>query len=886
MKNVTFFLIALLFLCIFSINVLAEIPNAYSGTKGIYRMNNESGMIIDNSGTGNTLTESGDVVAVAGTIDGAGSFNGGDYLTDTTFTGIDNSSGIGFGFWALFDDTTNNKCAGGLGNNAETRYFGFQFDGGFKCYGNVGGTGFTAKLTGVGTGYYGHYFCKINASGAFFYYNGVLNVSDTSDPLDISGDAISDFSIGTHPLASNYANGAFQISGDIDEVVVFNRNLPLDEIQALAADSFGAPPAPSTTSHLNYTRPRPNESEVITWRIFDINTTVDAEYNFNASLYINESLVETREYSSGKNIYVNFTTIRDQGDYNYSIKFQYDGIKNFTNTTKQTFRVDFIEPVIEYKNYFVYLTNNYTRNLTYVLNITHCPSTAVVRRYIDGTLDNETNFTCSTNLTRSIKYFPDASGQFNISFIVNLTSIGGNESTTTKQYDFLADLEPAQIVYINISYPDGFFNPIANVSLICSDDIAPIIEYNITYNSENVYFGNLTNGSTASNNYTLNYGNNVVYGYCKDFFSKTRDSIVETIYTREISLIDEVLGTPFDYTNVSSLIIYFDDNSTSYDFKAHTTTTVNFTSSSNNKLRLEIDYYNQDVVTRYVDVALGETNELRICANTDDRTHYEQLIISATQRRVSLKSVFSNCVVAEDYTRFVYQNSYVLKAYTINRLYYLYSYDDNDNKVYLASMDGSLQTYYNIDILEFNNQEFDLSIAGDSLTISNYNDMITLFYSNLDNDSVKTELTITEINGSNVLFHTIETDSPNNIYMYFDYSTLNLSDKSTFKAEVQVTNGDGEISIIKKYFNIQGESGILTAGFALTISIFLIFFGLTFTISRLSLSWFGIVAVLASIIVLSLSTPAWYITFFMGLNIIVLIYIIILLTQQNTATVT
>jgi len=391
--------------------------------------------------------------------------------------------------------------------------------------------------------------------------------------------------------------------------------------------------------------------------------------------------------------------------------------------------------------------------------------------------------------------------------------------------------------------------------------------------------GNRTNGTLIVNRTNIVSGSNSLQGYCKDFFGANVSNITKDIYARSIYIINERTNNLFDYTNLTSLIVYFDDNSTSFNFKTNATSHINFTSELTSKLRFELVYSNGDVITRYIDTSLS-TEDLRVCANTDPSTYYEQIIIASTQRKVSLKNVFSNCVIAEDYTRFAYQDSLILKAYSINSLYYLYTFDGN-KKVYLASMDGSLSTYYNIDVLEFKSQSVNIAITPETLTFDRESGYLRLYYKNSRNDSISTAITITQLNNSQLLFSSTETDSPNEFYMYFDYTTLNVTNGTLFKIDLTKTDSEGVVTSMTRYFNTLAQSGIISSGFAFTIALLLLFFGLTLTIVRLALGYFGVVICLMSLAVLSLGVGAWYITLLMAIDIIIAVFIALLLWTQN-----
>ena len=388
--------------------VSAEIPNAYSGLKGLYRLNNDTGIIVDNSGTGNTLTEFGNVITIPGIIDNGSNFSKSNFLYDNSFSGITNSSGIGLGGWFNLSDTTNVITPISLSNTVETSYLSLQFDGGFKCYGSIDGTGFIAKLTNMPPiGKWAHYFCKINSTGGYFYYNGVLNISDTSDPLDASGVGIDHFSLGTSSFESNHADDAFRLVGYADEVFVVNRNLPLNEIEDLAADNFA--PGAVTEESINIIIHYPTDYLAIN-EIPNGNIWINVTHNDTGTTTcdINDTdWTDQGSTTSFNHTFLNNTFI-ENGNYTVVVYCNQTGTNNGTATVH--FKVDTSLPVITFNN------NNF-------FNVSE--NTSTVNQYLDSLqvnisfADNIDLFGYMINITReNVVYYNFT----NISVFENETS--------------------------------------------------------------------------------------------------------------------------------------------------------------------------------------------------------------------------------------------------------------------------------------------------------------------------------------------------------------------------------------------------------------------------------------------------------------------------------
>jgi hypothetical protein len=554
-------------------------------------------------------------------------------------------------------------------------------------------------------------------------------------------------------------------------------------------------------------------------------------------------------------------------------------------TKSKTFKV--IDPFF-FEGFTDYVNSSSTlwaRNLSYSLSY-NCYGSNNVDMYIDNAFYQTLTPTCDeTNRTLSGYYQHGTETDYLIKFVLN-----GTYNYTLNDWhntSFETDLYNPTVTYFNISWVDGFNFTTANLTMGCLDTAFDNLSYNLTLNNNDVMFGYFDNNTNQTNSSVLTNGENSGFAGCGDLFGVGNDTLTFNVYMRSMFLIDERSNTAFNVQNLSSVIVYFDDNSSEFDFKAANVSGVNFTSAVTNKLRFELVYIDGSIKTRWVDISLDNTSDLRVCANPEGVKHYEQLIVSATNRPVTLKNVYSDCVVAEDYTRFAYQDSYMVKAFTISSLYYLYTYDNDDNRVYLASLDGSISTYYNLDVLDFNQEGYNVNLMGEALTFSRSGNIFTIRYRDVNNDSVSTTMTITEMNTSTDVFTTTDTTQPNEMLVYFDISTLNVSvsNFTLFKLQVETTDSEGVVEVFNRYFNMQGSSGYLVGAVAFVIALCLTIFGLTLTTAKISLGWFGIIIQLASIAILSLATATWYITLLMAFNAIILVFIIILLMNQNYSSV-
>lgn len=530
-------------------------------------------------------------------------------------------------------------------------------------------------------------------------------------------------------------------------------------------------------------------------------------------------------------------------------------------------------------------TNNYTRNLTYRINFT-CPNifNTYLATYINGTQNTSYLITCSNEtfyFNGSFTY--DIEAPYDINFALNSTHIPANNTFYTVNSTFISDLNPPEIVYLNLTVNVLFGLAKTNISIECSDTIQPNLTNSLVLNNLTVDSLNLANGTFYTKEGNLTNGNNVLVGTCSDLLSNVTQQLNYSILLRSIILIDEKTGELFNLDNVTVARAYFDDNQSYIDL---VNSTANFTILDAGNLRFEFTYSNS-IITRYADLTLTDPT-LRICINKEGVTHYEQLVLSATEKAVVIKNVFSNCIIAADYTRFAYQDSLALKYFTTEALYYLYTYSGS-NRVYLASLDGSITTYIDIDQLEFGQTAYDLSVLDDAITFQNLNTTTTrIYYLNKEQDNIDLSLTITNMLTDVEVLSLTTTDFSdyNEFTIYFDHSTLaNVTNETVFKLDLLRTTSEGQ-STLTRYFNINSKSGVLQSNIAVVLGFLLSVFGLTLASTRITFSWFGILVMIASIALLSFAVSTWYITFLIALDAIVLIYIALITVTKNYSTLT
>jgi len=535
-------------------------------------------------------------------------------------------------------------------------------------------------------------------------------------------------------------------------------------------------------------------------------------------------------------------------------------------------------------------TYNFVRNLTSRI-ITACSGNGTLLRNINNTLNASYPFVCSiSGSTFNNSYIHPIEGNYTINWtlLANNITIGTSNNTP-----FISDLFNP-IALLNVTSGLGFFNVSSafNISLNCTDNMYSPLNYTKILNNATLFNGTLPNATLQVNQSNLANGTNIIVGVCADPFGSTISELNITLYLKSLALIDEINNTACDVSNLTGAKVYIDDNSTYFDYKFYNTSlinisTVNFTTINTTRLRFELKYSSGAIITRYIDVSLfNNTDQVRVCCNREGVTHFEQLITSAISRPVYLQSIFSKCFVAADYTRFVFQDRKVLKAFTIQQPYYLTTII-NRGQVLLASLDGSIQTEINLDTLELIATPFDFSIIQSALSFRNGGaNTTTILYNNSAGDNLNGTLVIRDITNNAVLFN-MTMLNPNDWTLVFDYTTLNLSNSTMFQITYTATTTSGLVKTTKAYFTGRGANGIILNSVAAVISILLLLFGLSIASARITFAWLGIIICLAAFIILTLAAGGiWYITFLQAITAIVVIYIVINLAKQSGDTIT
>lgn len=443
---------------------------------------------------------------------------------------------------------------------------------------------------------------------------------------------------------------------------------------------------------------------------------------------------------------------------------------------------------------------------------------------------------------------------------------------------------PYANVTLNITYNRGLFPTDQNSTLnvtITDEGYGPIT-CNITING-NSTISNFTSGDNKQFGLNMLNGENYINVNC------TNDMGLSTIEEEYFStsmvhyiLINEETGDPYSITS-ESIVMFVPAQNLSYNMSDAGVNDVYFVWNDTEEVRFEIEYSGvSGVITRDFDTVLEAGNETRVCV-ANYQTFYEQILYSsANDKGIALYSVFADCYLLQDYTKFAYSDAFMLRGFTIPTFYYLYVWDTDGNKAVLGELDGGIASEINIDLIEFKQREYTISILGDEVSISAYtNTTIQIYYK--DPANLNDKIIVTVKNGSTTLYTYTEHTEPNDVTLYWDHTTQNLTDM-LLTLTIDKYTEDELTETITKLFYANGLSGNMNPSVALLISGVLVFFGLTFVAVRYVFGYFGIIIDIVAIAILTQAPANQYIILMEAIITIMLIFKIFLMKEEYAKT--
>jgi len=536
---------------------------------------------------------------------------------------------------------------------------------------------------------------------------------------------------------------------------------------------------------------------------------------------------------------------------------------------------------VSYTGFTNYSGVFYSNNISYGVEFL-CPvgESRVASLVVDGVVFDSFSVVCNNNLVNNVGSFVyDFEGSFDSFF--NWT---GN-SAVTSNFSVTWDLFRPSISQ-SFTSGIGFNNNTINIEVTCTDTVSPIVTYNISWVGVLVNYSNQTSGTTINFNENASI-ENYVYTVCTDLAGNVRtNNFSQTVYSTTFFLVNEQDGTFFDVNNLSSVVVYIDDNSTSLDLKSLGSNNFSFTSTGNDILRFEYIYGDGFIINRYFDMSFVDSVDTRFCAIPDGNLQfYEQIVVSSIDTtRVSLEASFADCIVFSDTTRFAYQNAFSIRTFTIDTTYVLYNYLSGNVKAILASIDGGIEAFINVDSLVFSSGAFNQGLRAESLTVEKFSDTTMLIlYNNTNEDNAALSVVLTRQDTGAIVYSEDEFDNVNSFILYYDFSALTgLENDTLFKVVVENVREDGTSSRLSRFFNTAGKTGIINPKIAFLFVFLMLIFGITFPTASDALSWFGMFLCIGNLGIIAASILTEGLGFLLAVNGVVMIYIIIIMVNQTS----
>lgn len=444
---------------------------------------------------------------------------------------------------------------------------------------------------------------------------------------------------------------------------------------------------------------------------------------------------------------------------------------------------------------------------------------------------------------------------------------------------------------VNITYIPGFVTNLdINYSMRCTDNSSPIT-YQVIKNDTNYLYNHAdANASIKTGTITLLPASSTQFTFkCIDALGNTSTYQTAQLYALLFRLVNEQTGANVSVSDVNfwltSALVYSYDGNYSFDFNGSGVTMKTFLSPGT-EVRFDFTYRNSTVIIgRDIDFSLISDQNIPVCL-APPQTFYVQTLYSASTKPVMLYSDSTRCYNLISNTKFALENGLMARAYTIPKPYLLKT-TINGITTILASLDGSLENTINLDALQFNQSALDIKIGEDAISfgkdLSDYN-IMKFYYLNPNDDSTSTTLVIK--NGLTTLFSHTEVTTPNEFVANWSYLDFNL-DKNTILTMVVSKTVGGVVESYSFNFTIEATyyQGVANEWFALIVSFCLVLFGMTLVAYKHSFGWFGLIMLAAAFLLLSLAPAYWYVNFFKGIILILIIFVGIVFKNETQGAV-
>jgi len=352
--------------------------------------------------------------------------------------------------------------------------------------------------------------------------------------------------------------------------------------------------------------------------------------------------------------------------------------------------------------------------------------------------------------------------------------------------------------------------------------------------------------------------------------------------------VDGNTGDYFDIDNITGLTVSAPEIGWSMDLKALGITNFSYFANASypgtiypHALRFELTYVNQ-TITRYFDMTVPEnfSTPIRISI-PESQTFYEQVIISNRERPFSIWSLDANAWILCDHTRMVggATSPYMQYAYTIDGLYYIRIYDENGVPTTLATLDGGKAKTIALNQLEYEVSQ-NPPTNGSGLGVQKLSNQSLLIHYYFPKGT-NTVASITLVNETGYVFlnHT-ETTSPNNFYIYYDWSTVSPGPNTTELLTLTGTGDGNAPSVIEFYLDtlttvFTGDDAV-DGMIALIMIVGLLILGLTLFASHTTFTYFGPIVIVIGLAISVFAEQTWYIYLLQFIMIIFLIFMVLI----------
>lgn len=418
----------------------------------------------------------------------------------------------------------------------------------------------------------------------------------------------------------------------------------------------------------------------------------------------------------------------------------------------------------------------------------------------------------------------------------------------------------------------------------CTDVVSSTLNYFLAKNRTTLLDVNIAKDTNRTIDTTVLNGLNDLNALCTDSVGRQANSLISTtFYVNQFNLINENTGAAFDLALVNGLTGRSYDTNKVFDFKTAAATTRYFIGSTDDTIRFDINYSdNSTKIYREINQGIVDENIIRVCVAPLQNFFVIDLLSSA-ERAVQMYNWGSTCYSLADYTKFASGGNLALKAYAIVSSYYLYTVDPTTNaKTLLSLIDGSKVESVNLDLLIFNQRNFDFTFITEDVGFQKIGARtIQIYYKNELADNSIVDFNI--FDGSTRVFSFHETANPNELTLNFDYSSIVL-DANKLHLVISSTKLDGTTETNDYYFSPQSVAarGAIQNYFAIFLAFLIVLVGLTMLNVRMAYSWWGLFVVLIGAAVMGYAGGEWYIRLFQGIFVFIAIVLAMASKENQT----